>query len=195
MNFDKGNGLLPAIVQDYQTGKVLMLGFMNAEAFKITNSSGKVTFFSRTKKRLWTKGETSNNFLLVKEILTDCDEDTILIKAKPSGPACHTGADTCFNEKNCSSDFLQELEAIIADRQKNPSESSYTSTLFSAGTHKIAQKVGEEATETVIEALRNDPEKFKEEAADLLFHLMMLIKAMSLSLSDIKMVLEKRHKK
>lgn len=195
MNFEKGNGLLPAIIQDAITGKVLMLGFMNEQALSHTKNTGKVTFFSRTKQRLWTKGETSGNFLLVKEILTDCDDDSILIKAKPAGPACHTGADTCFNESNSPADFLVQLESIISSRRENLSDNSYTSSLFKSGIDKIAQKVGEEATETVIESLKNDQAKFKEEAADLLFHLMVLIKAMNLSLEDIKDVLARRHKK
>ena len=153
------DGLVPAIVQDAISNKVLMLGFMNEEALDKTNAEGKVTFYSRTKQRLWTKGETSNNFLLVKEIISDCDNDTLLIKATPAGPVCHTGADTCFNEIN-SSFSLEKLESIIAERKKNPSAASYTSSLFSKGINKIAQKVGEEAVELVIESKDDNKEKF-----------------------------------
>src|SRR5688572_33174449 len=145
------DGLVPAIIQDAITGKVLMLGFMNAEALSKTIAEGKVTFFSRSKQRLWTKGEASNNFLLVKEIIKDCDNDTLLIKASPTGPVCHTGADTCFNEQN-SSFSLEKLESIITDRKNNPVESSYTTSLFAKGINKIAQKVGEEAVELLIES-------------------------------------------
>src|SRR5262245_17920019 len=151
IDFSKyADGLVPAIVQDAVSNKVLMLGFMNQEALDKTNAEGKVTFFSRSKQRLWTKGETSNNFLLVKEIIADCDNDTLLIKAFPAGPVCHTGADTCFNENN-SSFSLEKLEAVITDRKNNPSGNSYTSSLFAKGINKVAQKVGEEAVELVIE--------------------------------------------
>ena len=162
------DGLVPAIVQDEVTGKVLMLGFMNEEALSKTNELQKVTFYSRTKNRLWTKGEESGNFLLVKKITNDCDNDTLLIKVNPLGPVCHTGADTCFNEKNEGSNFLLQLEKIIADRKDNPSDESYTSSLFKKGINKIAQKVGEEAVELVIEAKDNNDHLFKDEAADLL---------------------------
>jgi phosphoribosyl-ATP pyrophosphohydrolase/phosphoribosyl-AMP cyclohydrolase len=157
------DGLMPVIIQDSISNKVLMLGFMNEESLAKTNADGKVTFFSRSKERLWTKGETSNNFLLVKEIIVDCDNDTLLIKASPTGPVCHTGADTCFNENN-SSFSLEKLEAIIADRKNNPSASSYTSSLFAKGINKIAQKVGEEAVELVIESKDDNKEKFLSEA-------------------------------
>jgi phosphoribosyl-ATP pyrophosphohydrolase/phosphoribosyl-AMP cyclohydrolase len=187
------DGLVPAIVQDSITNKVLMLGFMNAEAFDKTKAGGKVTFFSRSKQRLWTKGETSNNFLLVKEIISDCDNDTLLIKASPTGPVCHTGADTCFNENNTSFS-LEKLEAVIADRKNNPSDSSYTSSLFAKGINKIAQKVGEEAVELVIESKDDDKEKFLGEAADLLFHYLVLLKAKNYQLSDVVEVLAERHK-
>lgn len=185
--------LVPVIVQDASTQIVLMLGFMNEEAFLKTRQEAKVTFYSRSKQRLWTKGETSNNFLLVNEILTDCDSDTILIKATPTGPVCHTGADTCFNETNPPF-TLTRLEEIIADRKNNPSASSYTSTLFANGINKVAQKVGEEAVELVIESKDNDKEKFLNEAADLLFHFMVLLQAKDLNLGKVEKVLAERHK-
>ncbi len=184
--------LLPAIVQDSSTGVVLMLGYMNEEAFSKTQKEGKVTFFSRSKNRLWTKGETSGNFLNVKSILLDCDNDTVLIKAVPAGPACHTGADTCFNEKNAGA-FLSKLQSIIKDRKNNPIEKSYTASLFKAGINKIAQKVGEEATELVIESKDNNADLFRNEAADLLFHYLILLEAKNVSLDEVIGVLEKRH--
>lgn len=187
--------LVPVIVQDSITQKVLMLGYMNAEAFEKTQKEKRVTFFSRSKNRLWTKGEESGNFLDVKEIRIDCDKDTILIKAIPMGPVCHTGTDTCFNEKNSSNDFLFELEQIISDRKNNPSEKSYTSSLFSKGINKVAQKVGEEATELVIEAKDDNKELFLGEAADLLFHYMILLQAKNFELKDVIAVLKSRHKK
>jgi phosphoribosyl-ATP pyrophosphohydrolase/phosphoribosyl-AMP cyclohydrolase len=186
--------LIPVIVQDANTNKVLMLGFMNEEAYQQTLIEKKLVFYSRSKKRLWMKGETSGNFLFLKEIILDCDQDTLLIKANPAGPVCHTGADTCFNEKNTSGDFLVDLEQIISDRKKNPSEKSYTSSLFQKGINVIAQKVGEEAVELVIEAKDNDEEKFKNEAADLLFHYLVLLQSKGFSLQDIKAVLRARHK-
>ncbi|MBC7423012.1 MAG: bifunctional phosphoribosyl-AMP cyclohydrolase/phosphoribosyl-ATP diphosphatase HisIE, partial [Ferruginibacter sp.] len=158
------DGLAPAIIQDEITGKVLMLGFMNDEALSKTRELNKVTFYSRSKNRLWTKGEVSGNFLILKSITADCDNDTLLIKVNPVGPVCHTGADTCFNEKNEANDFLFKLEKIIADRKNNPTETSYTSSLFKKGINKIAQKVGEEAVEIVIEAKDNNDELFKGEA-------------------------------
>ena len=185
--------LIPAIVQDANTNIVLMLGYMNEEAFDKTQKEKHVTFFSRSKNRLWTKGETSGNFLRVKKILSDCDNDTILIKANPVGPACHTGADTCFNEKN-SENFLSKLQKIIKGRKDNPSEKSYTASLFKEGINKIAQKVGEEATEVIIEAKDNDYEKFKNESADLLFHFLVLLEAKRTSLDEVIEVLELRHK-
>ena len=188
------DGLVPAIVQDDRTGKVLMLGFMNEEAFNKTNESGKVTFYSRSKKRLWTKGEESGNFLDLKSITPDCDNDTLLVKAIPHGPVCHTGADTCFGETNQSVDFIYQLEEVIAGRQQNPVEGSYVSGLFKKGINAIAQKVGEEAVELVIESKDNDKEKFINEAADLLFHYMILLKAKQCSLKDVANALEKRHK-
>jgi len=195
IDFDKyTDGLAPVIIQDFQTNVILMLGFMNQEAFAKTQAEGKVTFYSRTKQRLWTKGETSNHFLLVKNILVDCDNDTLLIKAEPQGPTCHTGADTCFSETNSSTDFLQQLEAIIADRKNNPTDSSYTASLFARGINKMAQKVGEEAVELVIEAKDNNDDLFKGEAADLLFHYMILLQAKGFTLNDIIEVLKGRHK-
>lgn len=194
-NFAKyADGLVPAIVQDAVTNKVLMLGFMNAEAFEKTGELGKVTFFSRSRQTLWTKGETSGNYLKVKEILLDCDNDTILIKAIPRGAVCHTGADTCFDEKNESDDFLFELEEIIKSRQQNPQADSHTSKLFEKGLNKIAQKVGEEAVELVIEAKDDNEELFKNEAADLLYHLLVLLAAKNVELKEVLAVLRQRGK-
>ena len=185
--------LIPTIVQDASTNIVLMLGYMNKDAFDKTKKENRVTFFSRSKNRLWTKGETSGNFLNVKSILFDCDSDTLLIKAIPAGPVCHTGSDTCFNEKN-SVNFLSLLQQIIKDRKNNPSEKSYTAALFKEGINKIAQKVGEEATELIIESKDNNKEFFTNEAADLLFHYLILLEAKNVSLDDVIDVLEKRHK-
>lgn len=189
------DGLVPVIVQDAASQVVLMLGFMNQEALRKTVDTKLVTFYSRTKKRLWTKGETSENFLHLTEIKIDCDNDTLLIKAKPGGPVCHTGNDTCFNEKNISENFLTELEKIIADRKVNPGEKSYTSSLFAKGVNAIAQKVGEEAVELIIEAKDNDADKFKNEAADLLFHYLVLLKEKGFELNDVVAVLKERHSK
>lgn len=194
LDFEKTNGLLPAIVQDARTQKVLMLGYMNQEALQQTQQSGKVTFFSRSKNRLWTKGETSGNFLNVVSIAADCDNDTLLIKATPIGPVCHTGADTCFDEKNQDEHFLHQLERVIQHRKANPLETSYTSSLFQKGINKIAQKVGEEAVELVIEAKDDNTELFLNEAADLLYHYLVLLTAKNHSLQDVIAVLEKRHK-
>ncbi|UAY51147.1 bifunctional phosphoribosyl-AMP cyclohydrolase/phosphoribosyl-ATP diphosphatase HisIE [Ferruginibacter albus] len=188
------DGLVPAIVQDAVTNKVLMLGFMNEEALTKTKELNKVTFFSRSKNRLWTKGEESGNFLLLKDIKVDCDNDTLLIKAEPVGPVCHTGADTCWDEKNVSNDFLSQLENIISDRKNNPTEKSYTASLFAKGINKLAQKVGEEAVELVIEAKDNNDELFKNEAADLLFHYLILLQAKGFKLEDIIAILKERHK-
>jgi phosphoribosyl-AMP cyclohydrolase / phosphoribosyl-ATP pyrophosphohydrolase len=187
------DGLLPAIIQDYKTSKVLMLGFMNEEAFVKTEQSGRVTFYSRSKNRLWTKGEESGNFLSVKQVLLDCDQDTLLIKAEPAGPTCHTGADTCWSEKNHSDDFLSYLEEIIELRRKSSDETSYVRQLFGKGINKIAQKVGEEATEVIIEAKDNNEELFLGEAADLLFHFIVLLRAKNVSLQDVIYVLKQRH--
>jgi phosphoribosyl-ATP pyrophosphohydrolase/phosphoribosyl-AMP cyclohydrolase len=196
VDFSKySDGLVPAIIQDDATSKVLMLGFMNEAALAKTQESNKVTFFSRSKNRLWTKGEESGNFLLLKSISADCDDDSLLIKVDPVGPVCHTGADTCWGEKNINSNFLFELEKIIVDRKNNPSEKSYTSSLFEKGINKIAQKVGEEAVELVIEAKDNDANLFKNEAADLLFHYLILLQAKGHSLGEIQDILISRHQK
>jgi len=196
IDFNKGNGLVPVIIQDWATSKVLMLGYMNEEALKRTKAEGKVTFYSRTKERLWTKGETSGNFLLVREIHIDCDQDTILIKAEPQGPTCHTGADTCFDEaNNTNALFLHYLQDIIVERKKSTAEKSYTKLLFDKGINKIAQKVGEEAVELVIEAKDSDDDLFKNEAADLLFHLLVLLEAKNVKLEEVVGVLSERHKK
>ncbi len=193
IDFEKSpDGLVPAIVQDARTNKVLMLGYMNRASFEQTNQTGKVTFFSRSRQKLWTKGETSSNFLDVAEILIDCDGDTILIKANPAGAVCHTGAETCFNEINEAEDFLIELEKTIQDRKTNPQENSYTSKLFAKGINKITQKFGEEAIELVIEAKDDDAELFKNEAADLIYHLLILLCAKNFNLNDIISTLEKR---
>lgn len=194
IDFSKySDGLVPAIVQDANTKNVLMLGFMNAAALEKTKELKKITFFSRSKNRLWTKGEESGNFLLLQEIKLDCDNDTLLIKANPVGPVCHKGTDTCWAEKNESNNFLLELETIIADRKNNPSDTSYTSTLFKNGINKIAQKVGEEAVELVIESKDNNADLFKNEAADLLFHFLILLQAKGFQLNDVIAILKSRH--
>lgn len=187
------DGLVPAVIQDYKTNKVLMMGFMNEAALAQTESSGKVTFYSRSKQRLWTKGEESGNFLTVKQVLLDCDHDTLLIKAEPHGPTCHTGADTCWSEKNHSDDFLYYLQDIIDLRRKSSDEKSYVKQLFGKGINKIAQKVGEEATEVIIEAKDNNEELFLNEAADLLFHFIVLLRAKDVTLQDVTYVLQQRH--
>ena len=195
LDFKKGNDLIPVIVQDNDTAKVLMLGYMNRKALEKTQAEGRVTFFSRSKNRLWTKGETSNNFLDVISIIADCDKDTLLIKARPHGPTCHTGSDTCFQEKNESEDFLHYLERIIANRKTASSESSYTASLFAKGINKVAQKVGEEAVELVIEAKDENKELFLGEAADLLYHFIVLLQAKEYSLDEVIEVLKGRHGK
>ncbi len=187
------DGLVPAIVQDNDTQKVLMLGFMNEAALQHTMREGKVTFYSRSKKRLWTKGEESGNFLELRSVAVDCDHDTLLIKAHPLGPVCHTGADTCWSEKNHNDNFLLYLEDIIALREKALPEASYVASLFAKGINKIAQKVGEEAVEMVIEAKDNDETLFLNEAADLLFHYLILLHAKGYRLRDVTEVLQKRH--
>ena len=194
INFSKLNGLVPCIVQDADTQVVLMLGFMNEEALQKTTREKKVTFFSRTKQRLWTKGETSGNAFHLVDILQDCDQDTLLIKVNPSGPACHTGADTCFKEQNERWN-LSALEAVIESRKSNPVKGSYTTTLFESGINKIAQKVGEEAVELIIEAKDNDKSLFLNEAADLLYHYLVLLQAKEFSLKDVVAVLKERHNK
>ena len=195
VDFQKSEGLVPAIVQDYATEKVLMLGYLNREALDKTLEEGIVTFYSRSKNRLWTKGETSNNFLHMVSIAVDCDQDTLLIKARPDGPTCHTGADTCWNESNKSIDFLRQLENVIRQRRDQPDESSYTASLFKRGINKIAQKVGEEAVELVIEAKDDNADLFLNEAADLLFHYLILLSAKGYELGDVVKILEGRHKK
>jgi len=195
LDFDKQNGLIPAIVQDYRTHKVLMLGFMNEEAYKKTLDTKLATFFSRSRNELWTKGETSGNYLQVKEIIQDCDNDTVLIKANPIGPVCHTGKDTCFDEENkVGVEFIEYLSKVIKDRKENPTRESYTSSLFEKGINKIAQKVGEEAVELVIESKDNNKELFLNEAADLLFHYLVLLEAKEIDISEVMGVLESRHK-
>lgn len=189
------DGLVPAIIQDIDTQKVLMLGFMNEDALNTTMQTGKVTFYSRSKKRLWTKGEESGNFLELKSAAIDCDNDTLLIKAHPVGPVCHTGADTCWDEKNHKDDFLYYLEDIIELRKKASPDESYVAKLFTKGINKIAQKVGEEAVETVIEAKDNNEDLFLNESADLLFHYLILLNAKGYRLKDIVNVLEQRHSK
>ncbi|CAN5219014.1 bifunctional phosphoribosyl-AMP cyclohydrolase/phosphoribosyl-ATP diphosphatase HisIE [soil metagenome] len=188
------DGLIPAIIQDVATKNVLMLGFMNKEALEATKLKKQVTYFSRSKQRLWTKGETSGNFLNVTDIIEDCDNDTLLIKVKTEGPVCHTGTDTCFSEKN-EEDFLIKLTKIIRNRKTEPDQNSYISQLLKKGINKIAQKVGEEAVELVIEAKDNNNELFKSEAADLLFHYLILLEAKNVTLTEITQVLKQRHKK
>ena len=194
IDFSKQNGLVPCIIQDADSDAVLMLGFMNKEAFEKTIHEKKVTFFSRSKQRLWTKGETSGNFLHLVDILPDCDQDTLLVKVNPAGPACHTGADTCFKETNTGWN-LSALEKVIHDRKSNPKQGSYTTTLFESGLNKIAQKVGEEAVELVIEAKDNNKDLFLNEAADLMYHYLVLLQAKGYSLGDVENVLKERHKK
>lgn len=192
-DFDKGNGLVPVVIQDSRTLQVLMLGYMNEEAFEKTKREEKVTFFSRSKNRLWTKGEESGNFLKVESMHTDCDQDTILIKAVPTGPVCHTGSFSCFGEKN-SKGFLYELEAKISDKIDSQEDGSYTYSLYQKGINKVAQKVGEEAVELVIEAKDNNQDLFKNEAADLLYHFLILLKAKGYTLTEIEEVLLSRNK-
>ena len=194
INFKKMEGLIP-VVEDVFTGKVLMLGYMNEAALAQTVASGRVTFFSRSKNRLWTKGETSGNFLELVSMQEDCDGDAILVKAKPLGPVCHTGADTCFAEDNNSQTaFIDQLRGIIKERKSNPTEASYTSSLFTKGINKLAQKVGEEAVELVIEAKDDNKELFLGEAADLLFHYLVLLEAKGYELDEVVEVLKQRHK-
>ena len=196
IDFNKFNdGLVPAIIQDFITNKVLMLGYMNKEAFDATMSSAKVTFFSRSKNRLWTKGEESGNFLELKSVMLDCDADALLFKVIPLGPVCHTGADTCWDEKNIKDDFIDYLEQIIELRKKSTDGKSYVKTLMEKGINKIAQKVGEEAVELVIEAKDDNSEKFLDEAADLLFHYLLLLNSKGHSIQSVKEVLKKRHNK
>ncbi|XOV68207.1 MAG: bifunctional phosphoribosyl-AMP cyclohydrolase/phosphoribosyl-ATP diphosphatase HisIE [Fluviicola sp.] len=194
VDFNKADGLVPAIVQDARTQQVLMLGYMNEEALNTTIESGKVTFYSRSKKRLWMKGETSGNELLLNELRVDCDNDTLLVKATPKGPTCHTGAHTCFAEET-SRGFLYQLEATISERIVSQSDDSYTNRMFRKGINKMAQKVGEEAVELVIEAKDDNQELFENEAADLMYHFLLLLRAKNSSLENIEQILQERHKK
>lgn len=190
LNFEKLDGLVPAIVQDARSNKVLMLAFMNRESLERTFETGLATFYSRTRQKLWTKGETSGNYLRVKEVVPDCDEDTVLVRVVPDGPACHTGSQTCFQVSQ--SETLSELTEVIERRRDNPNHGSYTSQLFSEGVDRIAQKVGEEAVEVVIAAKNEDDNAFKSEVADLLFHLMTLIAARKMRIDDVLAVLADR---
>jgi len=196
IDFSKyADGLVPAIVQDIESGRVLMLGFMNATAIETTLSTKKVTFFSRSKNRLWTKGEESGHFLNYKDMLLDCDADSLLVKAVPVGPTCHTGSDTCFGEENNSAHFLTYLETVIASRKNDSPDSSYVASLFSKGINKIAQKVGEESVELVIESKDDNDLLFLNEASDLLFHYLILLQAKGYRLQDVIEILKNRHKK
>ena len=193
-DFNKMDGLVPAIIQHHRTGQVLMLGFMNAEAFEKTKKNSRVTFYSRTKQRLWTKGEESGHFLEVKEIFFDCDQDTVLIKAAPEGPVCHTGSMSCFgDESGTPYDFLEELQQLLKNRKKEMPEGSYTAELFRSGTGRIAPKVGEEAVEFIIESAEKNDDRFLDEGADLLFHMLILLVDRGFTLPDIVKVLKKRH--
>jgi len=194
INFKKSNGLIPAIIQDSQTNKVLMLAYMNEEAFLKTMETKLVTFYSRSRKTLWTKGETSGNFLKMESIKLDCDQDTLLIKVKPEGPVCHTGTDTCFEENNKADGFLYQLEKVIQDRRNEDEDKSYTASLFKKGINKIAQKVGEEAVELVIESKDDNKKLFLNEAADLMYHYLVLLAAKGFELEDVVDVLKSRKK-
>ena len=195
LDFEKMGGLIPAIVQDNDTNKVLMLGFMNEEAYEKTMQTGKVTFFSRTRNCLWTKGETSSNVLKVISVLVDCDNDTLLVKAHPTGPVCHTGADTCFGEKNEEAImFLKYLQNFIERRRQEMPEGSYTTSLFMKGINRMAQKVGEEAVETVIEATNGTDDRLIYEASDLIYHLIVLLTSKGMRIEDLAKELKKRHK-
>lgn len=196
LDFEKMGGLIPAVIQDNKTGKVLMLGFMNREAFELTERLGRVTFYSRSRKCLWTKGETSGNYLNVVSMTEDCDHDTLLVKVNPLGPVCHTGADTCFNEENRLGDFefLRYLQDFIDRRHEEMPEGSYTTSLFKTGVKRMAQKVGEEAVETVIEAVDGNDERFLYEASDLVYHLIVLLTSKGYRLEDLGRELKKRHK-
>jgi len=194
IDFTKGNGMVPDVIQDNNTMQVLMVGYMNEEALKKTFEERRVTFFSRSKNRLWTKGETSGNFLYVKEIISDCDNDSLLIKVIPAGPVCHTGTTSCFGD-SITRGFLYQLEQIVGQRIENNTKDSYTSTIYNSGINKITQKVGEEAVELIIEAKDNNIDLFRNEAADLLYHLLILLKAKGVTLESIEEVLKKRQKK
>jgi phosphoribosyl-AMP cyclohydrolase / phosphoribosyl-ATP pyrophosphohydrolase len=194
IDFTKGNGLVPVVIQDNNTLRVLMVGYMNEEALLKTRTDKKLTFFSRSKNRLWTKGETSGNFLYVEEISADCDNDSILIKVNPAGPVCHTGSTSCFGDETAKG-FIYDLEQIINQRISNDTQESYTNKLFKKGINKVAQKVGEEAVELVIEAKDDNIDLFKNEAADLLYHMLILLKAKGVNLENIEEVLKERHMK
>jgi phosphoribosyl-ATP pyrophosphohydrolase/phosphoribosyl-AMP cyclohydrolase len=192
IDFEKGGGLVPAIIQDYNTLQVLMTGYMNEEAYKKSIEEGRVTFYSRTKKRLWTKGETSGNFLYIKDIQTDCDNDALLVKVNPAGPVCHTGSTSCFNEETAKG-FIYRLEKIIEQRINDDVKDSYTNKIFRQGVNKMAQKVGEEAVELVIEAKDDNDELFVNEAADLVYHLLILLRSRKMTFTDIEKILKSRH--
>lgn len=192
INFNKGDGLVPAVIQDSTTMQVLMVGYMNEEAYLKTVSEGRVTFFSRSRQRLWTKGETSGNFLSVVEILADCDQDALLVRVVPAGPVCHLGTYSCFGEAEAQG-FLYRLEKIISERISENAPASYTNKLYRKGINKIAQKVGEEAVELIIEAKDDDIDLFKNEAADLLYHMLILLRAKATTLTEIEEVLSARH--
>jgi phosphoribosyl-ATP pyrophosphohydrolase/phosphoribosyl-AMP cyclohydrolase len=194
IDFSKGNGLVPAIIQDNNTLQVLMLGYMNDEALRKTSEEKRVTFFSRSKNRLWTKGETSGNYLEVVEILSDCDNDSLIVKVNPAGPTCHTGSTSCFGEETARG-FIYQLEQVIRQRIEKDDEGSYTNKLYKKGINKVAQKVGEEAVELIIESKDDNIDLFKNEAADLLYHLLILLKAKGVCLENIEEVLKGRHKK
>ena len=195
LDFKKGGGLIPAVIQDADTQAVLMLGYMNEEAYKLSKESGKVTFYSRTRDKIWTKGETSGNFLDIVSVQEDCDADTLLIKVHPRGPVCHTGHDTCFGTENPDfTHFLEKLERVIQGRKINPVSGSYTAKLFEKGSKKIAQKVGEEAAEVIIEAVDDNRERLQEEIGDLLYHLLVLMTDKDISLQDINLLLSNRHR-
>jgi phosphoribosyl-AMP cyclohydrolase / phosphoribosyl-ATP pyrophosphohydrolase len=195
LKFDPSSGLIPVIIQDDATNKVLMLGYMNQAALNQTQSTGLVTFYSRSKQRLWTKGETSGHFLTLVSIATDCDNDTLLIKALPHGPTCHEGYDTCFQEQNQNGDFIRELERLIIDRKNNPKPGSYTTSLFESGVQKIAQKVGEEAVETILEAQSGNTDALVYEASDMVYHLLVLLQAKDSSWQAVLDKLIKKHQK
>jgi len=192
IDFSKGNGLVPVVIQDNDTLQVLMVGYMNEEAFKKTGEEKKVTFFSRSKNRLWTKGETSGNYLYVREILADCDNDSILIKVNPAGPVCHTGSESCFGKED-SKGFVYRLEKIIDQRIEEDQAESYTNKLYKKGINKVAQKVGEEAVELIIESKDDNIDLFRNESADLLYHFLILLKAKKVTFKEIEEVLKGRH--
>lgn len=194
IDFEKGGGLVPVIVQDAENMNVLMLAYMNKDALDITRNTGRATFYSRSRNELWEKGETSGNWLEVEDVSVDCDGDTLLLKVRPNGPVCHTGDDTCFgNTSNSNLSFLKKLDELIASRKKDLPENSYTTSLFSSGLNKIAQKVGEEAVEFIIEAVDNNEDLFLNEGADLLYHMLVLLQHKGFSIADVISVLEKRH--